>query len=181
MKNIILKTIGATVLAILMMATFTQISVSAQDKNNEEENSTQTQEDLSAQPQKYARILEGSWSVLVTLRNCQTGDAIRTVHRINTFMQGGTMQEFTALVAPSLRGPGQGVWSHLSERRFSYAVQFFRFNADGSFAGRIRERRNVEVSRFGSTHNATGTTEIFDANGNLIGTACATEAATRFE
>jgi hypothetical protein len=181
MKKTFLKTIGTMWLAILMLATFTQISVSAQDKNNEEENSAQTQEDLSRQPRKYARSLEGSWSVLATVRNCQTGDAIRTIPRMNTFMQGGTMQEFAAAGPPSLRGPGHGVWSHLSERRFSYAVQFFRFNADGSFAGSVRERRNVEVSRFGSFYNATGTGEIFDANGNLILAVCATETATRFE
>ncbi len=180
MKKTFLKTIGTMWLAILMLTTFTQISVSAQDKNNEEENSAQTQEDL-LKWNNNPRALEGAWNVQVTIRNCQTGDAVRTFPRMNTFMQGGTMQEFSVAGPPSLRGPGHGVWSHLSERRFSYAVQFFRFNADGSFAGSIKERRNVEVSRFGSSYNATGTAEIFDANGNLIATACATETATRFE
>jgi hypothetical protein len=41
--------------------------------------------------------------------NCATGAIFP---RMNTFMQGGTMQEFSAFVAPSLRGPGQGVWNH---------------------------------------------------------------------
>lgn len=180
MRNTFLKTIGTAWLAILMLAAFAQISVSAQDTINEEENSTQTQEDL-LKWRDNPRALEGSWNVSVTVRNCQTGDAIRTFPRMNTFMQGGTMQEFSAAVAPTLRGPGQGVWSYLPTRRFSYAVQFFRFNADGSFAGSVRERRNVEVSRFRSTYNATGTGEIFDGNGNLIATVCATETATRFE
>ncbi len=179
MRNTFLKTIGTAWLAIMMLATFAQISVSAQDTSNAEENGAQTQEDLLKR--NNPRALEGSWNVQVTVRNCQTGDTIRTFPRMNTFMQGDTMQEFAAAVAPSLRGPGHGVWSYLPTRRFSYAVQFFRFNADGTFAGSVRERRNVEVSRFGSTYNATGTGEIFDANGNLIATACATETATRFE
>jgi len=180
MKNTFLKVIGGAVLAILMLMMFAQVRVSAQFIITEEQNKEQIEGN------RGARALEGSWSTQVTIRNCQTGDAIRTFPRMNTFMQGGTMQEFSAAVAPSLRGPGHGVWSHLSERitdgqRFSYAIQFFRFNADGSFAGKVRERRNVEVDFFGSTYNATGTGEIFDANGNLIATACATETGTRFE
>lgn len=179
MRNTFLKTIGTTWLAILTLATLAQITVSAQETSSPEENGAQTQE--NSLKRKEPRALEGSWTVQVTVRNCQTGDAIRTFPRMNTFMRGGTMQEFSTAVAPSLRGPGQGVWSHLSQRRFSYALQFFRFNADGTFAGSVRERRNVKVSRFGSTYSATGTGEIFDANGNLIATACATETATRFE
>lgn len=176
MKKTFLKTVGGAALAILMLVVFAQIRVSAQQE---------PPEDLTRR--NITQALEGSWSAQVTVLNCQSGGAIRTFPRMNTFMQGGTMQEFSAAVAPSLRGPGHGVWSYLSERRFSnaiqfsYAVQFFRFNADGSFAGSVRERRNVEVSRFRNTYNATGTGEIFDANGTLILTTCSTETATRFE
>ena len=176
MKNAYLKTIGRAALGILMLAVFTPIWVSAQDNGIE----VQKLEELSDESGN-GQALEGSWSSMVTFRNCETGAPLRAPFpAMNTFMRGGTMQEF-GVGSGFLRGPGHGVWSHLSERRFSYAVQFFRFNADGSFAGSIRERRNVEVSRFGSSYNATGTAEIFDANGNLIATACATETATRFE
>jgi len=175
MKNTFLKLISKAALGILMLAVFAPISVFAQDSKKAES----TREGFSKGV--GARSLEGSWSVLVTVRSCQTGDAVRTFPRMNTFMQGGTMQEFSAAGAPSLRGPGHGVWSSLFERRFSYAVQFFRFNADGSLAGSIRERRNVEVDISGDAYNATGTAEIFDVNGNLISTVCATETAARFE
>jgi hypothetical protein len=126
-----------------------------------------------------ARGLEGAWTVTVTVRNCQTGAAIRTFPRMNTFMQGGTMQEFAAAVAPSLRGPGQGVWSFLYDGSFTYALHFLRFNADGTFAGSVVEHRSVQVS--GDTYNATGTGEIYDANGNVVTATCATEAGSRFE
>lgn len=178
MKNTLLEKIGGGILAILMVAVFAQSRVAGQESVDGLVED-QTQENLLRR--KQSRALEGSWNAVVTIRNCQTGDAIRTFPRIITFMRGGTTQEFSAAGAPSLRGPGQGVWSHSSERRFSYAVQFFRFNADGTFAGSVKERRTVEVSRFGSTFTATGTAEIFDANGTMIATACATETATRFE
>jgi hypothetical protein len=48
--------------------------------------------------------LEGAWNVTVTI--CNSGP---TGTRLNTFMFGGTMQEFAALVSPPLpvrRGPG---------------------------------------------------------------------------
>jgi hypothetical protein len=123
--------------------------------------------------------LEGVWNVSVTVVNCTTGVAGATFPRMNIFADGGTMQEFSAFVAPSLRGPGQGVWGHLLNGHFSYDIQFFRFNADGTFAGWVRERRDVVLDHSGSTYKATGTGKVFDANGNLLFSACATENATR--
>ena len=175
MKNTLLKITGAAIIALLTFSLFTQTWVSAQEANSK----GQAPESLFEG--KGARVLEGAWSVQVTLRVCQTGVPIRTFPRMNTFMQGGTMQEFAAAGPPSLRGPGQGIWSHSDERNFTYAIHFLRFAADGTFNGSVRERRSVEVNPDGSTYNATGTGEVFDANGNLIVTTCATEAGTRFE
>ncbi|MBA2493270.1 MAG: hypothetical protein H0V31_01070 [Acidobacteria bacterium] len=97
MKNTFLKTIGTTVLTILMLATFAQISVSAQDKNSEEESSTQTQEDSSARRGRNEIALEGSWNIQVTRRNCETGAALVTFPTMSTFMRGGTMQTTVSL------------------------------------------------------------------------------------
>jgi hypothetical protein len=131
-----------------------------------------------------SRALEGSWTVQVTIRNCQTGAAIRSIPRLNTFMQGGTMQETAAAgtsTAPVLRSPGHGVWAHTTEQSFYYAVQFLRLNADGGAVGSIRERRNVNVHILGNSYEATGTGEILDAAGNLLATTCATEIGSRFQ
>src|SRR5437870_13575427 len=52
--------------------------------------------------------LEGAWNVTVNI--CNNGPSGT---RLNSFMFGGTMQEFAALVSPPLpvrRGPGHGVW-----------------------------------------------------------------------
>jgi hypothetical protein len=57
--------------------------------------------------------LEGAWNVTVNV--CNNGP---TLTRLNTFMFGGTMQEFAAFVSPPLavsRGPGHGVWEHLTD------------------------------------------------------------------
>ena len=156
MKAKLMTTAVRGALAVLLLLTFTPLLASAAGK------------------------IEGTWNVTVTIvPNCTPGAQGPSFSRMNTFMQGGTMQEFSAFVSPSLRGPGQGVWSHSPKGHFSYDIQFFRFNSDGTFAGWVRERRDVVVDNSGSTYKATGTGEVFDANGNLLFTTCATEIGTR--
>jgi hypothetical protein len=123
----------------------------------------------------------GSWDVRVTIRNCQTGAVISSFPTLNTFMQGGTMQETSAGVPPGLRSPGHGVWNYESGRRYTAAFQFYRFNTDGSYAGTLRTRTQIEVSRFSNSFTSTASTEVFNPAGVLIATGCATATGTRFE
>lgn len=169
MKNRLSKTIGTAALSLLMVIGFTQILVSANKSKAESFDG------------KGARVLEGSWIAQVTFRDCQTGEAIRTFASMNTFMQGGTMQEFGLGSVPAPRGPGHGVWAHITGRTFSSAFQFFRFNPDGSYAGKVIARRQIEVDDSGNHYTATSSVEIFNAAGTLITTSCTTEEATRFE
>ncbi len=173
MKNTFLKTIGGTALAILMLTFSAQIWVSAQSDE-------QTQENLSER-RGNDRTLEGSWDVRVTIRDCQTGAALASFPAMNTFMQGGTMQETANDAAPLLRLPGHGVWNFQSGRRYSSAFHFFRYNDDRSYAGTAKIRKQIEVNRFGDRYSATARFEFFDPNGNSFVSGCATEAGTRFE
>lgn len=181
MKNTVKRTVGGTILAILMLAIFAQISVSAQDKASEETTGVQTEGDLAARSGLGG--LEGSWSVENTRRNCQTGAALETTPGMYTFMFGGTLQEFNAGTAPLPlpRGPGHGVWNHLTGRRFYTAVQFFRYNADGTFAGRRIIRQYLELHLLGNSYTGTAEGQVLDVNGNVIMTNCATLTATRFQ
>ena len=124
--------------------------------------------------------LEGAWNV--TVIGCNNGP---TVARLNTFMFGGTMQEFAALVSPLVpvrRGPGHGVWEHLNSGHFSYTVKFFVLNADSPLGGWRIETRDVIVDVAGNNYTATGTSQLYDINGNPVGPPlCATETATRFQ
>jgi hypothetical protein len=124
--------------------------------------------------------LEGAWNVTVNI--CNNGP---TVTRLNTFMFGGTMQEFAAFVSPPLpvrRGPGHGVWEHLTDGNYSYTVKFFLLNADSTLAGWRIETREVNVDVSGSSYTAAGTSQLYDINGNPVGPPlCATETATRLQ
>ena len=129
-----------------------------------------------------ARALEGAWDVTVTLRNCADGSEIRSFPRLNTFMQGGTMQETAASgtsAQPALRSPGHGIWQHYEGRSFGYSIKFLRLNADGSPAGFVRESRSVEVSPMGGMYTATGSSVIYLPNGVVLGPFCSTEEGAK--
>ena len=180
MKNMFLKTIGGAALAILMLAVFAQVQVSAQDNNTEEKTDEQTQED-SATRRSNTRALEGVWDIQVTRRNCTTGAVISTFAAMHTFMRGGTMIDWGTGSLPSLRSPGQGIWYYESRRQYSSAFQFFRYNADGTLAGKQIGRGQIELSHDGNSYSTTGMGQVLDINGNVIATNCNTSTATRFQ
>ncbi len=177
MKNTILKTIGGTMLAILMLTVFTQISVSAQDIITEEKSK---QEDAATR-RGNSRKLEGSWNIQVTRRDCQTGSALVSFPTMSTFMRGGTMQDYGVAMAPIGRGTGHGIWSYVSGRRYTSAFQFFLFGADGVSTGRQIIRRQIELDHSANNYTAVGAVQVFNTVGTVIANICTTETGTRFE
>jgi hypothetical protein len=180
MKNTIMKTIGQAMLAILMLAAVAQISVSAQDIINEEKPDAQTQEELSERRQN-TRKLEGSWNHQGTRLNCQTGAVIGTFSAMFTFNRGGTFWESGTQLSPALRSSSHGLWSYESNGNYVTAFQFFRFNADGTLAGRQIVRQQIELSKDGDSYTATATAQVLDVNGNVIANNCSAGTGTRFE
>ena len=178
MKNTILKTIAMTAAAFFVLVIFAPTFVSAQD---ETKSVVQTKEDSSSFSE-FVKKLEGSWDVQTTGCNCQTGVPMgATTPSMLTFNYGGTMQEFGTRNAPSLRGPGHGVWNQKSARNYTSAFQFFRFNADGTLAGRQIIRQEIELSDSGDEFTSSATVQILDAGGNVISSGCSSGVATRFE
>src|SRR5215207_2605703 len=118
MKNAILKNIVAT-LALALITTAAAISAPAQSDQS-----------------SHARRLEGVWNLQVTRVNCQTGAVIANFPAMHMYMRGGTMEDFGTQNSPTLRGPGYGTWTYDSRDRYELTFQFFRFNADGTLAGK---------------------------------------------
>ena len=156
---------AALTLALALAAT--QLSASAQEESGK----------LSSGNGKIV----GVWDVRVTRRDCQTGDALGVNSPVmNMFNRGGTLLE-TSSGSPTRRGPGLGTWQYIGGGSYSAVFRFYRFNADGSFAGTRRVARTIELSQDANEFNAAATDELFDASGNLFQTGCATETATRLE
>ena len=174
--NKILKTVGKLALPILVVAMFSPISVPAQDTGGDKK-----LDSVPAQDTGGNNKLEGSWNHAGTRIDCVTGQAIGTFSAMFTFSSGGTFWEAGTQMSPSLRSPSHGVWSHDSGRLYTTAFQFFRFNANGTLAGRLIARQEIEVSEDGESYTATSTSEVLDVNGNVIATNCAAGIGTRFQ
>ena len=158
------------VIALVMITlTFGLSSAYGQDRENDS---------LLALSQRNdnANSIVGTWIAEVTISNCQPGNIITKVQALNTFNQGGTMMEAGNSI---LRGPGQGKWERVSGNRYSSVFMFFRFNADGTYAGFQKVRRFHALDYGGQRLTTTSTFEIFNADGIRIATACASETATR--
>ena len=179
MKNTIMKTIGGMALAILMLTLFAQVRVSAQDNDNNQKNDEQTQENSFGT--NRGQRLVGTWDVQVTIRNCQTGAAIRTFASIGTFMSGGTALDSTSGIPQALKTPGQGVWSYVGRNTYRFKFKSFSFDASGNFTGWTIIKHVANLNRFADEYESAGTAEVFAPNGNLIFTGCSTTTATRFE
>lgn len=180
MKIASLKGTGGAALAILLSAVFATVWVSAQDKGNEEQSDEQSQED-SSRRHTNARKLEGTWDAQVTLRNCQTGGAIRTFPSIGTFMSGGTFLDSTSGIPQALKTPGHGVWSHLSGRTYRFKFKSFSFDPSGNSTGWTIISHAATLNRHATEYESAGTAEVYNPNGTLIFTGCSTTTATRFE
>ena len=137
-----------------------------------------------------ARTVEGVWRTMVTPVNCETGDPLAPPFPgLFTFNEGGTMSEYGIspgqVQTPALRSPGHGVWQrehgHHGEHNYSFSFIFYRYNTSGMFIGSQKITAALELGASGDQFTTHSAVEIFDANGNLIGTGCATAAGTRFE
>ncbi|MDQ3323180.1 MAG: hypothetical protein M3525_12235 [Acidobacteriota bacterium] len=173
-----MKTIGGAALAILMLAMFAQIQVSAQV--------------LEEVPLEQSRGIVGAWRTVVTPRNCQTGLPVAPASRgLLTFNEGGTLAEYNSPGPnPALRSPGHGVWEQRSGggriyssvfRNYSSVFVINRYDASGVFISSQKIRTALELSADGNGFTTNAAIEIFDANDNLIGTGCATAVGTRIE
>ena len=180
MKNTFARTISTTALAIFTMVAFAQISIFAQDAAADPSSDEQRQEE-SALSRRNARLLEGSWNTVVTRLDCNTGAALGTFPAMFTFSRGNTFWEAGSNTAPSLRSPSHGVWYYEGGLHYETAFQFFRFNPDGTLAGRQIVRQDINLSRDANNYTATAAAQDLDVNGNVIRNNCSSEVGTRFE
>jgi hypothetical protein len=131
-----------------------------------------------------ARVLEGSWTVQVTQRDCNSGAALGTPFlSLLTFGRGGTLLETTEnpMFYPAVRGPGHGVWSHTGYRTFRALSTAF-ITSSGVLAKTQTITQTIEMGDNPDTFTTTSASVVFvpAAPGPTI-TGCATATAKRIE
>ena len=134
-----------------------------------------------AQSESQAGPLEGTWRVQLTVRDCQTGAALRTFPALFTFGKGGTLTATTAGQSPALFTPNLGVWGHTGGNTYSAVSEAFVFSPAGAWIQTHRLTRAIELSSDANEFTDTVAVEIFDTNRNLLVTGCGTSAGRRFE
>ena len=129
-----------------------------------------------------AQTLQGTWRVTRTSVDCITGQDILSFPAITTYNQGGT---YTGYGVPPGGDPGQGteygVWQREpGNHNYSVRVVSYAYSAEGDFEARVEATEALQLTTADS-FTGTGPVQIFDADGNLIATICATSTGTRFE
>jgi hypothetical protein len=127
------------------------------------------------------RGLEGAWRLQLTVRDCDTEQALRTFPAVFTFAKGGTATVITAGQLPSLATTGLGAWRHAEGHDYTAVTDAFVFSPAGVWIQTHRLTRAIEVSIDGNAFTDKVALQIFDPNGNVIGTGCATSVASRLE
>lgn len=179
MKRSFLKAIGLFVLGLVVIPAFNHIGVRAQARD-EVIDIKASQTETTSFTGKGARALEGTWNVVVTLRNCDTGAPVGTFKAMDLFIQGGSMVDTNA-APPTTRGPGFGSWEYVGEQQFTATLRFFIYNPDGSFAGVRRVAQEISMGDDNNSWESTVTNIIFNPAGTPIATGCGTTVAVRAE
>jgi hypothetical protein len=125
--------------------------------------------------------LEGTWRAQVTVRDCQTGVALRAFPATFAFAKGGTVTFTTAGQLPSLATPGLGAWHHMDGHTYTAVSEVFIFSTAGAWIQTHRFTRFIEVSRDANKFTDAIGLEIFNTDGNLIATGCGTTVANRLK
>jgi hypothetical protein len=164
MKKRVLKLVVGLSVAVLTLTVFTRVWVPVQADGG--------------------RGLVGSWDVVVTPRDCATGNPAPfppAFPAMQTYHLGGTMQIDVNGTPDVTRVGNQGVWSHSGGREYTIAWRAYKFNPDGSPAGKDVIRDVITLGWGGDTYTSTGTVEIYNPAGNVVFIGCATTNGTRFE
>ena len=161
MKKTFLKSILRTVLALLMLVGGMRTIVSAQSVNA-----------------RHDRIV-GLWDVQVTVFDCSTGTPLSNFRGLHKYELGGTGQVVPA-TNPATLSAHMSVWSYVEKNDYQLAFKMFRFDGAGNYIGWIIVRNDVAINEDATEYSGSGQAEIFDSNGNSVGTTCPTFTGTRF-
>lgn len=145
--------------------------------------------DASAQPRLNpdANTLAGTWRVLVTPIDCQTGvpTAAPGPHVLHTYVRGGTVVVAGVPVLEPAQGTplstGQGIWERTGVRRFRAFFIFLRFTPEGTLAGYLEvTNNNITLGADADTFTEPlSRVRVLDVDGTVIATACATVTGQR--
>jgi len=160
MKKIILKAVGYSSLAMLMLTVLAPGSVSAQGQNG--------------------NGLVGSWDVRVSIKVCGTDTTLFGFPAMLTYNAGGTMEESDGGDPALTRLTGHGIWERQTGRQYAVAYRWLNFNPRPVYVGANVVRSSVAVAEDGNSYTSIDTVSLILPNGTEVPVGCATTDGTRF-
>jgi len=134
---------------------------------------------VAQQPPAGAEGITGTWNHQLTIRNCATGAAIVQSSSTSSYLEGGVYIEVSPVPNPALRTAGIGVWKYVGNQKYEMAMKYFRYNADGSFAGKTIVESNITHLTDDSL-SQVAVVRIFNPAGSQVASGCATLTSVRF-
>jgi hypothetical protein len=142
----------------------------------------------------------GTWTLVVTLRNCATNAAMGAFNSLATINRGGTSMGSTASLAfvAGQRSSEHGVWSHQRGLMYSETlVALILFDTasnlpgtpefdptlpvkPGLFAG-WQTITHTLILQDANHYTSSGTTQFYKADGTLYRSGCSSANGVRFE
>lgn len=160
------------ILSVFSMILFATLSAAGQT----DPTPVESNELLRSVPSQNPHAAIGTWIVQTQITNC-SGVTLESFSKLVSINAGGTAQETSS--STLFRSTGLGVWQHVEQNRFVYALRFFRFNPDGTPSGSVRAKWAVLMGDHGDTYTATGAIQIVLPNGVVVANLCGTETALR--
>lgn len=134
-----------------------------------------------AQAAKGGARLAGTWDAVVTIRDCATGNAIRTFASIANFNQGGTYTGSTSGLSQSSRTPEHGVWRHLTSNHYGFKFKSFNFDPAGNPVTYTVVTHQITLDETADAYTSSGQAAIYLMNGTQVGQGCSDSIGTRFD
>lgn len=131
------------------------------------------------QPPAGALGITGTWNHELTIRNCATGGVIAQSNTMSSYLESGVVTELNTVPNPALRTPGLGIWKYVGSQRYELSLKYFRYNADGSFAGKTIIDSNIRHLQ-DDTLAQVAVVRIFNPAGIQVVSGCATLTSNRF-
>ena len=125
--------------------------------------------------------LAGTWLMNITATNCQTGVALGTFSSLYSFADGGTLTNITNGASPAVRSPGLGAWKPTGDHTFKSVSMALMFSAAGVWTGTQKIANTFEILHDRDALTGSVSVEIFNTNGGLVSTMCATLIGQRIE
>jgi len=130
--------------------------------------------------------LQGTWQLQINPFICATGTPLPSFSALVSFAHGGTLTEVvnTGAFLPGQVTPGLGVWSRTEGGLYKADWEvFILFDTPSTVPGfpfkRGVQRLTRDIQVFGDLMTYDGSSELLDANGNLLGVTCANGIGTR--